>query len=389
MEREIYMERNMRKVEITAILVLCAVMFGGCAWMDDMLGRPDKDAIPNCAAPKTNCVRPPCSGGMVLPVNGELVTIDEVVNPQLEALKPIAQNGDYLDFRRRAKPVIIQSMDNKVSNIVLHQKAKKEMKEGIDEQLDKAADTEVKQFLAGFNGNYADAEKAIKQMGMDWKSFKEYQKKLILVQYFLSEELKDKRPITYSEMREFYENSKNEQFHTPMTIQFRLIDIVPAKLKFDANDPNMTSTEAGKQLAQKVMEKLKAGADFGALAKMYSYDPVRGPLGGLWTPVGTGSLAEPYDVLEQAAAKLEPGQVAEPIENQGHIFILKLESKKAESYEPFEKVQHNVEMSIKYQRRKEAVDKLVDKLMAQADIGDKNTFLEMCLQRAYQETKVN
>ena len=45
------------------------------------------------------------------------------------------------------------------------------MKEGIDEQLDKAVDTEIKQFLAGFNGNYADAEKAIKKMGMDWKSF--------------------------------------------------------------------------------------------------------------------------------------------------------------------------------------------------------------------------
>ena len=32
---------------------------------------------------------------------------------------------------------------------------------------------------------------------------------------------------------------------------------------------------------------------------------------------------------------------------------------------------------------------MVDKLMAQADIGDKNMFLEMCLQKAYQETKVN
>ena len=127
----------------------------------------------------------------------------------------------------------MQSIDNKVSNIVLHQKAKKEMKEGIDEQLDKAADTEVKQFLAGFNGNYADAEKAIKKMGMDWKSFREYQKKLILVQYFLSEELKDKRPITYSEMRDYYENSKAEQFHTPATVQFRVIDIVPSKLAID------------------------------------------------------------------------------------------------------------------------------------------------------------
>jgi parvulin-like peptidyl-prolyl isomerase len=369
--------------------VWCVCVLGGCAWWDDMLGKPDKDAIPQGAVPKCDPNLPSCSGGMVLSVNGELITVNEVISGQLDELRPMAEKGDYLDFRRNARPLIEQSITNRISNIVLYQKAKKEMKEGIDEQLDKAADTEVRQFLAGFNGNYADAEKAIKKMGMDWKSFREYQKKLILVQYFLSEELKDKRPITYTEMRQYYENAKDEQFHTQAMVQFRVIDIMPAKLKLDVNDPNLTRDEAAKRLVTTVMEKLKAGEDFGALAKQYSYDPVRAPLGGLWTPVGVGSLASPYDVLEAAAVKLEPGQVAEPIETKDHIFILKLESKRAESYEPFEKVQHNVEMSIKYQRRKDAVDKLTTKLMAQADVGDKNTFLELCLQKAYQQAKQN
>jgi len=379
----------MKKTGFMTGLLLCVCVLGGCGMWNDMWGIPDKDAIPQGPAPKCDVNLPACSGGMVLPVNGELVTVNDVISMQLEDLKPIAQKGDYLDFRRNAKPMLDQSLNNRISNIVLHQKAKKEMKEGIDEQLDKAADTEIKQFLAGFNGNYADAEKAIKKMGMDWKSFKEYQKKLILVQYFLSEELKDKRPITYSEMRQYYENAKNEQFHTAAMVQFRVIDIMPAKLKLDANDPNLARAEAAKQLVTAIMEKLKAGEDFVALAKQYSCDPMRAPLGGLWTPVSIGSLAAPYDVLEAEAVKLEPGQVAGPIEANGHIFILKLESKKAESYESFEKVQHTVETSIKFQRRKEAVDKMVNKLMAQADIGDKNTFLELCMQKAYQQVTQN
>ncbi|MDO8301710.1 MAG: peptidyl-prolyl cis-trans isomerase, partial [Sedimentisphaerales bacterium] len=372
-----------------AASLLCACMFGGCGAWNDMWGLPDKDAVPQGPAPKCDVNLPSCSGGMVLPVNGELITVNEVISSQLEELRPMAEKGDYLDFRRNARPLIDQGISNRISNIVLHQKAKKEMKEGIDEQLDKAADTEIRQFLAGFNGNYADAEKAIKKMGMDWKSFREYQKKLILVQYFLSEELKDKRPITYSEMHQYYENAKDEQFHTAAMIQFRLIDIVPARFKPDANDPNLTREKAAQRLADTVMEKLKAGEDFGALAKQYSYDPVRAPLGGLWTPVSVGSLAAPYDVLETAAAKLEPGQVAGPIEAKDRIFILKLESKRAESYEPFEKVQHTVEISIKLQRRKDAVDKMVNKLMAQADVGDRNVFLELCLQKAYQQVKQN
>jgi len=379
----------MKKAGYMAVFMSAAFVLGGCGCWNDMWGLPDKDAIPQGPAPKCDPNLPLCSGGMVLPVNGELITVNEVISMQLEDLKPIAQKGDYLDFRRNAKPLLNQSLDNRISNIVLHQKAKKEMKENIDEQLDKAADTEIKQFLAGFNGNYADAEKAIKKMGMDWKSFREYQKKLILVQYFLSEELKDKRPITYSEMRDYYENARNEQFHTSATVQFRLIDIMPAKLTIDANDPNISRSAAAKQLVDTIMEKLKAQEDFGALAKQYSYDPLRAPLGGLWTPVSVGSLAAPYDVLETAAMKLEPGQIAGPIESNGHIFILKLESKRAESYEPFEQVQHTVETSIKFQRRKEAVDKMINKLMAQADIGDRNTFLELCLQKAYQQVAQN
>jgi parvulin-like peptidyl-prolyl isomerase len=384
------MVKSARIACLAAMMITCVVMLGGCAWWDELLGRPDKDSFPQGPAPKLDVNRPPVSGGMVLPVNGEIITINEVIQPQLEELRPIAVNGDYLDFRRKARPMIEHGIDNKVSNIVLHQKAKREMKEGIDEQLDKVTDTEVKQFLAGFNGNYADAEKAIKKMGMDWKSFREYQKKLILVQYFLSEELKDKRPITYSDIREYYESSKDEQFHTPATIQFRLIDIVLARLKADPNDPNGSNRAAvGRLLADKVMAKLKAGEDFGSLAKVYSYDPVRAPLGGLWTPVSIGSLAPPYDILEKEAVKLEPGQIAGPIETKDHVFILKLESKRLESYDSFEQVQHKIETSIKFQRRKDAVDKLVNKLMAQADIGDKNTFTELCMQKAYEEVKPN
>ena len=379
----------MKKTGFAAVLLLSTLVLGGCGMWNDMWGVPDKDAIPQGPAPKFDPNLPACSGGMVLPVNGELITVNEVISTQLDELRPMAEKGDYRDFRRNARPLIEQSLTNRISNIVLHQKAKKEMKEGIDEQLDKAADTEVRQFLAGFNGNYADAEKAIKKMGMDWKSFREYQKKLILVQYYLSEELKDKRPITYSEMRQYYENARDEQFHTSAMVQFRVIDIMPEKLMLDANDPNLTREKAAQQLADTVMEKLRAGEDFVALAKRYSYDPVRAPLGGLWTPVTVGSLAAPYDVLETAAVKLEPGQVAGPIKAKEHVFILKLESKSVESYEPFEKVQHTVEMSIKLQRRKDAVDKLTTKLMAQADVGDRNTFVELCLQKAYQQAKQN
>jgi hypothetical protein len=135
------------------------------------------------------------------------------------------------------------------------------------------------------------------------------------------------------------------------------------------------------------MDKLSKGEDFGLMAKQYSSEKIKGALGGLWSPIGVGSLAKLYNIIEQECLKIKPGQVAGPVETDNHIFIIKLESKQDQSYEPFEKVQHKIEMSIRAQRRKDAIDNLSNKLMSQAQIGDKTTFIEQCLQAGYDKVK--
>ncbi|OHB53892.1 MAG: hypothetical protein A2Y07_10375 [Planctomycetes bacterium GWF2_50_10] len=368
------------------ILLLIALFafatFSGCGWWDSMRGI-NKDAIPQGPEPKKITSRPTVSGGIVLPVNGELITIDEVITPLMEDLKPLAEKGDYLDYRRKARPVIEQALDNRVSNIVLYQKAKKEAREGIDEQLDKAADNEIRQFVAGFDGNYAQAEQAIQKMGMNWKTFRDYQKRILLVQGYLHEEFKDKRPITYSDMRNHYEKIKDQQFFSPGAIQFRLIDIQP--LKTTPTDPNLSRLESARLLAKDIVAQLNSGGDFGLMAKKYSQEKTRAELGGLWSPVSSGSLAKPYDILETEAAKLQSGQIAGPIEADDHIFIMKLESRREAVYEPFDAVQHKVETSLKFQRRRDAIDALTKKLQTQADIGDQATFVEHCIEKSFNQ----
>lgn len=376
----------MKTMKALTLVAICSFLLlaGGCAWWNDLRGKYDEGkALPEQA--KATGELPQVSGGMVLPVNKELITMDEVVTPLIEDLKPMADGGDYLDFRVKAKPMISAGVEAKVSNIVLYQKAKKEAREGIDEPLAKAADAEVRQFVAGFDGNYAAAEKAIKRMGMTWKTFLDYQKKMLMVQSFLNEEFKDKKPVSFTDMVNYYNKVKDEQFHQAATVQFRVIDIMPNKVSL--RDPNQTRRQRASELAAEVMAKLAAGEQFAPLAKQYSSDTVKGELGGLWSPVTVGSLAKPYDMLENAALTLTPGKVAGPIEAPDHIFIVQLENKRDANYEPFEKVQHEVEMAIKFKRKRDSIDILTNKLTAQADVGDKQTFIELCLQRAYQQIK--
>jgi parvulin-like peptidyl-prolyl isomerase len=100
------------------------------------------------------------------------------------------------------------------------------------------------------------------------------------------------------------------------------------------------------------------------------------------------SLVPPYDVLVKMVDQLNPGQITEPVANGGHIFILKLEEKVIPSFEPFENVQKKLEAMITYERQKEAINKLNDKIVEQAKLTDLDRFIDFCLSRIYLQSNM-
>ncbi len=314
-------------------------------------------------------------------VGNETITADEIITePLLKYFRPIAQRSDFEQFKEQAKPELEQILATKVSNILLYRQAKKNAGEQVDEALERVAEAEIRKFVAGFDNDYAKAEEALKERRMDWRSFKEYQKKLILSQSYIASQFPEQRPITYGELTDYYHEMKDEFFVRPAMIKFRLIDIEAAKL--EVANPNQSRQQFVQELANELYERIQAGEDFGELAKEYSHGHRR-LFGGLWKSVQPESLAEPYDILAAEAERIEHGQVAGPIEAGEHIFIMKLEEKRARSVEPFEKVQKEIEAQIALDRRKKVIDELEAKLMQQAELGEKNEFIDFCLEKIY------
>jgi len=339
---------------------------------------------------------PPKASGSALVVGGEAITSDQILESPVELngtfvspaehLKPIAKISTLQEFKKLGRPLIEEIVTNKISQILLYQEAKRQAGKNIDEALEKAAEAEVRKFLLDFEGDQAKAEEKLKQMGMDRKSFKENRKRFVLTQWYIASKLSDNRPITYTELMNCYNQMKEQSFFTPAKIQFRLIDIQPAKLEI--TDPNQDQLEQARMLANKLIGQIQAGEDFGELAKQYSHGHRR-DFGGLWNPVQPDSLAKPYDILAAEAEKMQPGQIAGPIEAEGHIFIMKLEDKLASGFQPFEKVQEELKQKIIFDRRREALDKLDAELMQQVAVGEKNEFIDSCLEKIYkQETGV-
>jgi peptidyl-prolyl cis-trans isomerase SurA len=326
---------------------------------------------------------PEPSGGFVLVVGGETITSDEMITePLLEYFRPIAQKSSFEQFKKQAKPEIENALSTRISNILLYQQAKREAGTGVDfeDALEKASEEEMRRFMTSFDGDYAKAEQVLKRMGMDWSSFREYQKKMILSQDYLRRQLPEYGPITYSELVKCYNEMKDEFFAVPGTITFRLIDIQIPKL--EVTDPNKSRLEQARKLASELMKRLQEGEDFGELAKQYSHG-YRASFGGLWKPVQPSSLAKPYDILAAEADKMTPSQIAGPIEADEHIFIIKLEEKIQKSFQPLEAVQKKVEAKINFDRRKKTLDEFDSKLVQQIALNERDKFTNFCLKKIY------
>jgi len=375
--------KNHRWFSKIMIIIFSAVfLIAGC-------GKKNKAVLTETELKRIAFAQRPVAPDTLM-VSGEKITCDDVAKITLERngslisleklLEPVAKTSTSEQFKEQARPQVQHAVMGKVSNILLYQQAKRQAGDKIDQVLEKAVDKEWKKFILRFGADEAKAEDELRQMGLDRQSFKEHQRKGILTQSYIVSKIPDDRLITHKELVECYNKMKDEYFLKPAMLRFRLIDIEPAKLQIA--DPNQDRREQAIWLAMDLLRRIETGEDFGELAKQYSHGH-KSEFGGLWKPREPDSLAPPYDILAREAESMEPGQVTGLIEVAEHIFIMKLEEKRNKGYEPLEKVQAQVERKIIADRRKEAIDKLNDKLMQQAALGDTSLFVEVCLDKIY------
>jgi tetratricopeptide (TPR) repeat protein len=156
-----------------------------------------------------------------------------------------------------------------------------------------------------------------------------------------------------SELLAYYEHVKAGRFIKSTKLHIRLIDIRSSKIKpsqIKASE-NETPKEVALRIATQLCERANKGEDFGELAKTYSHGH-RQADGGLWPPFTPGSLAPPFDVLQEYARNMEPGEVSQPIYKEGHVFILKLEQRVPKSVQLFDEVKDTLEEELRDIKRK-------------------------------------
>jgi parvulin-like peptidyl-prolyl isomerase len=368
-----------------ALTVLVGVVLAtfGCN-NEPKTGKFTEEQMVNLPLPKKDGLPEP-SGGLVLNVGAETITTEEIIEPAVKAYQAKNNPQDFEKFKANVWPKVAEAVLEKTTNILMYHEAKKSAPSDIDQRLDKVVEQEVNRFVARYEGNYAEAQKVIEEMGMDWDDFRDYIKRSILIESYNKKATRDKL-ITHRELVEYYNAVKEERFKIEGMIEFRLIDIDSSKI---VAEEGTSAKETALKLGRQLLESINRGEDFGELAKEYSHGH-RAPQGGLWTPATAGALAEPYDVVEQRCLEMEPGKISGPVVSGKHVFIIRLENKRQEGYEPFEDVQRKIENEIQLKHRiEEGYDKTVSRVMEQADIPKLEEFISYCVEQAYLRIKVN
>ena len=372
-----------RVVVCTILIGLLAGLLGCSAKMPQ--GKYTEEEMQNIPLANRYDLPDP-TGGMTLRVGSETLTADEVLSvPQLkEALEPLAKQGNFSLYQTQAMGWVRGIIRNKVADMLLYSDAVKNAPEKVEDMLDAAVKKEVERFVASYDNNLALAEQELKKMGMDWRSFRDFQKKMIMTQSYISSEMNEEKKYTRSELLDYYSKVRDEQFSKPGKVQFQLIELDTRKLDPQQVQEGETREQAVRRLADEILRNIDQGQNFGEMAKEYSKGPLAS-LGGMWAPVtvGSDSLAAPYNVLEPQALKMEPGTISGPIEAGDRLFILRLVSKTAAVTKSFDEVQDMLAAQLEFQDKNKIYNEMVEKVLKRADLVEMERFAQFCIQEGY------
>lgn len=274
-------------------------------------------------------------------VNGEVIKKSEL-DAQVEKLKEqypqmfegADGEGRLIDFKQRL-------LDNMINNLLIKQAAEDEGIKVTDDDVKK----KIEELKAGFS-TQEQFDQALSQAGMDVKALETQIRDQLVTEQLIATLNKDTK-VSDKEIQEYYDKNKAQFAETAA--------VHAAHILFDKTD---------KATAEKVLAEVKAGGDFGALAKKYSKDPASAANGG-----DLGWPTTPYVTEFQAAAdKLKPGQISDLVETQFGWHIIKVIEKREDRQKTLDEVKDQIKQIIVQQRNADAYQTFLDDLRAKAEI---------------------
>ena len=147
-----------------------------------------------------------------------------------------------------------------------------------------------------------------------------------------------------------------------------LVNIKSSEIEGNASpeEKQKQAEDKAKALATELREKIKAGADFGEIAKKHSDDPGSGPKGGSLGEFPKGTMVSAF---ETALNKLEIDGISEPVLTPFGYHIIRLEGREEERIKPLEAVREEVIQSLKEIKARQKVRRTAKHIYQETEKG--------------------
>ncbi|WP_279265929.1 MULTISPECIES: peptidylprolyl isomerase [unclassified Romboutsia] len=248
---------------------------------------------------------------------------------------------DGVTYREKFKEMILDQM---VYTESIYQKAKDEKLLATEDEVNKA----IEDFKTSIKEN-EDYQKELDELGVD-DNFLKYQFERDLASENYKANFEKNIDITEDEMKTYYDENK-EEFHTD---EVEASHILIKTMDDQGNALSDKKKAEAKKKAEEVLEKLKSGEEFSALAKEYSQDAGTAENGGELGFFAKGKMVKEF---EDAAWKLNVGEISDIVETSYGYHIIKV-TDKVDEQQPFEDVKDTIKTNLISEKYNEQVEKL-------------------------------
>jgi peptidyl-prolyl cis-trans isomerase C len=281
-------------------------------------------------------------------VNGEDVTkvdFDRLIkNMELSANQPVpAERRDEI-FRK--------ALDQLVTYTVLTQETRARKVAVTDAEVE----SNIKQMRAQFP-NEQEFVKALGARGMSLDKLKADTRIDISINKMMEAEAATGQVPGDAQVREFYDKNpdkfKQDEAVRASHILFKVEESADAATKKKVKDQ-----------AEAVLKQVRAGADFGEMAKKHSADG-SAQQGGDLNFFTKGQMVPAFD---QAAFAMKPGEISDIVTTQFGYHIIKVTERRAASTVPFEQVSDRIKEYLTEQQKQQKVEAFIAALKQKAKI---------------------
>ena len=193
---------------------------------------------------------------------------------------------------------------------------------------------------------YQNAKKMRLNKDKDYVAKVDEFKKMTLLSLIINKEIEGKTMVDDAEVKAFFDENKDKfTVGTQLKASHILVD---------------TEKEA-----KDILERIKKGESFAALAKSFSKDKGSAVKGGDLGYFGRGKMVPEF---ERAALALKPGEVSDPVRTRFGYHIIKLTDIKKGQPANFEQTKESIRKQLLMEKKKKLFDAYVEKLKAESNI---------------------